>query len=125
MMTLYEFMKTYDSWEVTCWDKEIDVEFYFYNEDDAEAENDLWDSTMLRLSKLLEVVEVVDGEPGMREGVVVDMYGLIEKHLAQLKAAHIIGKRTDTADVVENMEMILAGNLTEKEFDEFVSALEE
>ena len=125
MMTLYEFMKTYDSWELTCWDKEIDVEFYFYNNDEAEAENDPWDYAMMRLSKLLEVVEVVEGEPGMREGVVVDMYRLIDKHLAAMKAAHIIGKHADTADVVEDMEMILAGNLTEEDFDEFVSALEE
>lgn len=125
MMTLYEFMKTYDGWELTCWDKEIDVEFYFYNDDEAEAQNDVFDNAMLRLSKLLEVVEVVEGEPGMREGVVVDMYGLIDKHLAAMKAAHIIGKHADTADVVEDMEMILAGNLTEEDFDEFVSALEE
>lgn len=112
-MKLYDYLTTLEEGtELTVWDKEYDIESYFYND---EADDD-WQTSMLELAKLLDVIEVKE------YGVVVNLSEVIEKKLNELKEADLF-LRCTTNRIMGSMEGILAGGVSEEWFKEFVGIL--
>lgn len=112
-MKLYDYLTTLEEGtELTVWDTDYDMETYFYND---EADYD-WQTSMLELAKLLDVIEVKE------YGVVVNLSEVIEKKLNELKEADLF-LRCTTNRIMGSMEGILAGGVSEKWFKEFVGIL--
>ena len=115
-MTLYDYIKESKSWEITVWDDDYDVEFYFYKPDDYNN-LDLWDKSMVELSKLLTVSEFNEN------GVSVNLSALIEKHLATLKEKEIFTPISDIDEIMFEINSIISGNVSDKWMWDFVSVL--
>ena len=108
-MTLYELLPKNGD-EVTVWDKDYDMETYFsYTKD-----GDDWDKAMMDLAKLLQVVEE------RSEGITVDFTGLIEPKVDNLKDLFV---DNDIDAIMSELDLILAGNVSEKWLIRFVEAL--
>lgn len=113
-MTLYEYMNTNTDDEVTVFDKDYDLETYFYKVSLSDA--DEWDKAMIELSKLLEVVST------SKYGVTVNLADLIESKLDKLGDWFY---ETDLDLIMEDIDRILAGNVSETWLTGFVDALKE
>ena len=113
-MKLYDYlslMKNGD--ELTVWDKEYDVEMYFYNENNIE---DSWDNSMIELSKLLTIEAI------RPHGVTVNLSEIIEKHINDLDKADLF-ITCDIDCIMMDIENIMAGNVGEKWMESFVNVL--
>ena len=112
-MKLYDYLTTLEEGtELTVWDKEYNIESYFYND---EADDD-WQTSMLKLAKLLDVTEIKE------RGAVVDISGIIEKKINELKEADLF-RRCTVDSIMNDMENILAGYVNEEWFKKFVDVL--
>lgn len=115
-MTLYDYIKKSKSWENTVWDDDYDVEVYFYKPDDYDN-LDLWDKSMVELSKLLTISTF------NKHGVSVNLSSLIEKHLATLKEREFFGFTYTIDEIMDIINPILSGNVSEEWMWAFVSVL--
>ena len=112
-MKLYDYLVTLEEGtELTVWDTDYDIESYFYND---EADDD-WQTSMLKLAKLLDVIEVKE------RGVVVNLSEVIEKKLNELKEADLFIK-CNIDSIMNDIQNILAGYVSEEWFKEFVDVL--
>lgn len=112
-MKLYDCLVTLEEGtELTVWDKEYDIESYFYND---EADDD-WQTSMLELTKLLDVTEVKE------RGVIINLSEVIENKINELKEANLF-LRCTTNRIMGSMEGILAGGVSEEWFKKFVDVL--
>ena len=112
-MKLYDYLTTLEEGtELTVWDKEYDMESYFYND---EADDD-WQTSMLELAKLLDVTEIKE------RGVIINLSEVIENKLNELKEANLF-KRCTVDSIMDSMEGILSGYVSEEWFKEFVNVL--
>lgn len=112
-MTLKDYiLQTPEGDEITVWDDTYDIEVYFYNQI-----NDTWDKAMMDLANKLNVVEV------QTDGVVVDLYGLIERNISNPKFEKLFND-VDVDAIMDDMESILAGYVSENWFVSFVNCLE-
>ena len=113
-MTLYDFLPKNGD-EVTVYDKDYDMETYFsYTKD-----GDDWDKAMMDLAKLVQVTRF---DPLDSLHVTVDFTGLIEPKTEELKDLFI---DNDIDSIMDDIESILAGNVSEKWLVDFVKALSE
>lgn len=112
-MRLYDYMKLVaDGEEIAVWDKEYDIETYFY----GTKKKDKWDNAISDLSKLLTIKEI------RRSGVVVNLSDVIEKHIDKLEEADLFSICTvDT--IMDSIENILSGYVSEKYLEKFVNCL--
>lgn len=111
-MTLKEYlMQTPEGEEITVWDDVYDIEVYFYNQID-----DTWDKAMMDLANKLNVVEV------QNDGVVVGLYELIERNIDNPEFKRLFID-IDTDAIMDDIETILAGNVSEGWFVKFVNCL--
>lgn len=114
-MTLYEYMeKLEEGTEVAVIDNDYDVEIYFYNDMNYEDE---WDKSMIALSKILTISEVIN-----EEKVSVNMSELIEKHIDELKQAGLFIRCT-LDEIMYDIEQILSGYVSEEWLKKFVDIL--
>ena len=112
-MKLYDYLVTLEEGtELTVWDKEYDIESYFYND---EADDD-WQTSMLELTKLLDVTEIKE------RGVIINLSEVIEKKLNELKEADLFIK-CNIDSIMNDMQNILSGYVSEEWFKEFVEIL--
>lgn len=112
-MKLYDYLFTLEEGtELPVWDKEYDIESYFYND---EADDD-WQTSMLELAKLLDVIEIKE------HGVVVNLSEVIEKKINELKKADLFIK-CNIDSIMNDMQNILSGYVSEEWFKEFVDVL--
>lgn len=116
-MTLYEYLKNTKDWETTVWDKDYDVETYFYKADN-EFKMDEWDKANYEFAKLLTVSEFSS------DGVVVNMAEVIEKKLPELKKADLF-IRCNIDAIMDDIDNILAGCVSENWLTEFVNVLKQ
>ena len=115
-MKLYDYLVTLEEGtELTVWDENYDIESYFYN-DEPEDEDDDWQTSMLDLAKLLDVTET------KKCGVIVNLSEVIEKKLDELKEANLF-RRCTTDSIMNDMENILSGYVSEEWFKKFVDVL--
>lgn len=111
-MTLKDYLiQTAEGEETAVWDNTYDIEVYFYNQID-----DDWDKTMMDLASKLNVVAIRDG------GVIVDLYDLMENNIDALTEADLF-ITTDVDDIMDDMESILAGYVSESWLRKFVDCL--
>jgi len=113
-MTLYEYINQSKDWENTVFDKDYEIETYFYKNDE---EKDSWDESMEKLSRLLIVDSFCD------RGVIVNLSELIESKIDKLEKADLFAD-CDIDLIMDDIEAILSGNVPEEWMQEFVNALE-
>lgn len=112
-MTLGEYIrKTATGTEITVWDKDYDIEVYFDN-----YGHDAWAKAMMAFADKLNIVKFGN------HGVVVDMYDLIERNIKKPAFKDLFIVVTVDA-IMDDMENILAGCVSEEWLTEFVKALE-
>ena len=111
-MTLYEYLQQTTDWEITVWDKDYDIETYFYKTDGK----DKWDRTMNELAKLLTVFDFG------KNGVTVNLSEIIEKKIPQLEKADLFYECT-VDSIMDGINPILAGNVSENWLEKFVEIL--
>lgn len=112
-MKLYEYLDLMpEGEELTVWDKDYDMETYFYggNPDDK------WDKAMYNLSKLLTIEEI------RNNGVTVNLSEIIKNKLENLNKAGLF-IRCDIDSIMDDIDNILAGNVSENWMEQFVAAL--
>lgn len=114
-ISLYDFIQQSKDWEITVFDKDYDVEVYFYKNEDGEKV-DSWDESMMKLSKLLTVSEVFEN------GVVVDLYDVINNKLDVLKDKKLF-RVTDIDLIMDDIAYIISGNVPEAWMERFVDTL--
>ena len=112
-MTLYDYLELMpEGEELTVWDRDYDMETYFYGGKPGDA----WSETISDLSKLLTITEIRTG------GVIVNLSSVIEMNIDEIREADLFHK-CSIEQVMDSMESILAGNVSEAWMHEFVSVL--
>lgn len=112
-MKLYDYISLMpDGEELTVWDKDYDMETYFYG---GEPE-DKWDKAMSDLSKLLTIEEI------RSDGVTVNLSEIIERRTDKLDKANLFIE-CDIDSIMDDIANILAGNVSEEWMEQFVAAL--
>lgn len=112
-MKLYDYIKLREKGaEITVYDKEYDMETYFY----SDKPNDDWDKAIEDLSKILTVTKII------KDSVEVNFSELIELKMDNIKKADLF-KECDIDEIMENLNYIIAGNVSEKWMCKFVEAL--
>ena len=111
-MTLYEYLEQTTDWEVTVWDKDYDIETYFYKTDGK----DKWGKAMNDLAKLLTISRF------SKDGLVVNLAEVIEKKIPQLEKADLFIK-CKIEPIMYDIDNILAGCVSEGWLEKFVEAL--
>lgn len=112
-MKLYDYIKLRENGaEITVYDKEYDMETYFY----ADKPDDEWNKAMENLSKLLTVTKII------KDSIEVNFSELIELKMDNIKKADLFGDY-DIDEIMENLNYIIAGNVSEKWMCKFVEAL--
>lgn len=111
-MTLYEYLQNSMDDEITIWDKDYDIETYFYRTNDKNK----WDKAMNDLAKLLTVLKF------SKEGLIVNLSEVIENKILDLKKSNlfIVCK---IEYIMDEIDLILAGNVSEEWLYEFVNIL--
>ena len=113
-MTLKEYiLQMPEGDEVTVIDDTYDMEVYFYNQN-----FDAWDDAMMTLASKLNVVSVADDD----SDVVVDLYGLIERNIDNPEFPELF-VNVDVDDIMDDMENILAGGVSENWLTRFANCL--
>lgn len=113
-MTLYDYIKQTEDWVITVFDRDYDIEVYFYKNDNEEL--DSWDKSMERLSKLLIVDNI------SKHGVIVNLSEVIENKLENLKEAELF-RMVDIDWIMDDIEAIISGNVSEEWMETFVNTL--
>lgn len=112
-MTLYDYLNLMpEGEELTVWDKDYDMETYFY----GGKPDDAWDKAMSDLSKLLIVAEI------RNNGVTVNLSEIIENKLGSLDKTDLF-IRCDIDSIMDDIDNILAGYVSESWIQKFVDAL--
>lgn len=114
-MKLYDLLEVCeDGCEIVVLDENYDTETYFY----SGTGGDLWDEAMLRLAKLLDIIEIK-----YTLAVEVNLSEIIENKIEELKKADLFIE-CDIDSIMDDIDNILAGNVSEKWLDRFVKVLE-
>ena len=112
-MKLYDYLKNVsESEEITVWDKEYDMETYFYGGKPKQK----WDTSMCNLSKLLTVTEI------KKNGITVNFSEVIENKISELEEAGLFNN-CDIESIMEEIEDIMAGYVSERWMEKFVEVL--
>ena len=115
-MKLYEYLDLMPKGEeLTVWDKDYDMVTCFYG-GKRDKPDDKWDKAMSDLSKLLTIEEI------SCHGVTVNLSEIIENKLEILNKADLF-IRCDTDSIMDDIDNILAGNVSENWMERFVAAL--
>jgi hypothetical protein len=111
-MTLLEYIERCpEGEEITVLDNTYDLEVYFYNQVE-----DAWDEAMMKLASKLNVLEA------RQDSVIVDLYELIDANIENLENSGLFYD-ADTDAIMDDMEAILAGNVSENWLNQFVDCL--
>lgn len=116
-MTLYDYLSLMgESEELTVWDKDYDMETYFHS-NKPDEEDDSWGVSMWKLSEKLTITKI------STRGVTVNLSEIIEKNIEKLKTADLFTE-CDIESIMDDIENIFAGNVSEAWMEKFVAALE-
>ena len=113
-MKLYEYINLMeDGEELTVWDKDYDMETYFYSDKDTE---DRWQNALLELSKLLTITEI------RSNGLIVNLAEIIEQNIDKLKKANLF-IYCDIDSIMDDIDNILSGYVSESWMEKFVETM--
>ena len=105
--TLYDYLLHCESdEEITVWDTDWDMETYFYT---PLNEEDDFHKAMKIVSQCVDVCEI------RKNGVEVNFYDVIKKSRNALIAGGFYRENQDADDMMEDVDKILAGNLSEED----------
>lgn len=114
-MKLFDYLRlTEDGEEVTVHDKDYDIETYFYKKENGG--NDLWSESMENLSKLMNITKIKNNS------VEVNLSDIIENKISELKKSDLFFN-CDIDSIMDDIENILSGNVSEKWLEKFVIIL--
>ena len=114
MMTLYDYLNLMpENEELTVWDKDYDIETYFYSD---RTKIDRWQKALLDLAKLLTVTEI------RTNGVIVNLAEVIENNITKLDKADLF-IYCDIDSIMDDMDNILAGYVSESWLEIFVKTM--
>ena len=118
-MTLYDYISLMpDGEELTVWDKDYDIEVYFYG--GKPDKNDKWEMAIDELSHLLTIERINS------RGVTINLSEVIEKHINKIKEMELFYyDEWGINEIMEEIESILAGNTSEEWLEIFVDILSE
>ena len=112
-MKLYEYLDLMPERDkLTVYDKDYFVEAYFC----GGKPSDKWGALMGDLAKQLTILRI------HRTGVTVNLSEIIEKHMDKLEATGLF-TTYDIDSIMENIESILAGNVSDDWMEQFIAAL--
>lgn len=112
-MKLYEYLDLMpEGEELTVWDKDYDMETYFY----GGKPDDKWSQAMSDLSKLVIIEEI------RNNGVMINLSKIIEDKIEKLNKTDLF-IRCDIDSIMDDMDSILAGNVSEDWMEQFVTVL--
>ena len=118
-MTLYEFMLTHqDVYELTVWDKDYDVEIYYYP-NFVNPSNE-WDEAMCKIAKKLTVVTGYWGWD--KGGVTANLSEVIERNLNNGVFEDLFIEN-DLNSIMRDINAIFAGYVSEKWMNDFAKSL--
>ena len=116
-MKLYDYIKLRENGaEITVYDKEYDMETYFYAYFYADKLDDEWNKAMEDLSKLLTVTKII------KDSVEVNFSELIESKMDNIKKSDLF-EECDIDEIMECLDYIIEGNVSKKWMCKFVEAL--
>lgn len=111
-MKLAEYLSNCsEDMEITVWDKNYDMETYFY------SYNDDWDKAMLKIAEALEIIEFRNG------GVIVNLSEVIEKNIDNGVFEELFIEN-DVDAIMDDIDNIFAGNVSDKWLMKFADSLE-
>lgn len=111
-MKLFDYMKLVpDGEEITVFDKEYDVETYFYGGCDTG-----WQDLMLSLADLLKVTKITSS------GITVNLSDVIEKHIDKLEKEDLF-EDYDIDTIMSEMNNIISGAVSESWMKRFIECL--
>lgn len=110
-MTLYEYLQNTSDWQTTVWDKDYDIETYFYTENKT-----VWDKAMNNLAKLLTISTF------SKNGLTVNLTEVIQNKLSALEETDLFHV-CEIDLIMHDIEPILSGNVSEEWLAEFVDVL--
>lgn len=114
-LTLFDYLElTEEGQEITVTDQDYDTETYFYKYEPENAEK--WDESMKKLSQLLTVTKIFN------HAVEVNLSNIIEKKLSELKKADLF-IYCDIDNIMDDINNILAGNVSEEWMEKFINVL--
>ena len=116
-MTLYEYLRDCKEDEVEVTDKDYDILTYFYYADEREEEVSSWNRAMMQIARKLEVIESGDAE------ATVNLSEVIEKNLDRGVLDDLF-IHNDIDSIMDDIENILSGNVSEKWMEKFANSLE-
>ena len=113
-MKLYDLMQVCeDGTEITVTDKDYYMECYFY----SGTGGDVWDDSLIELAKMLDIIEIKSNF-----AVVTNMSEMIENNIYALEKSDLF-KECDVDSIMEDMDNILAGYVSESWLEKFVKVL--
>lgn len=120
-MNLLEFMKQCEEGEeIIVFDKDYDIEIYFYGEKYTDKVAN-WEKSMNKIAECLTVIEELTDR--YRLTVVVNLSEILEKSLESGTMDELFySKNIDV--VMSEMDIILAGNVSEKWLADFAESLQ-
>ena len=118
-MTLHDYISLMpDGEELTVWDKDYDIEVYFYG--GQPDMNDKWEIAIDELSHLLTIEKINS------RGVTVNLSEVIKKHIGELEKADLFHDGCcDIDSIMESIESIISGNVSGEWMEKFVNILSE
>lgn len=124
-MTLYEYIlddyaHTYNIKEYTVWDKDYDMESYFYG--DMLEPDTVWDRAMQDIAHTVEVVETAKLDNG-RTAIVTNFSQVIGNSIEAINKAELFTFDVDIDDVMDRIMPILSGNVSERWMSDFSQCL--
>lgn len=112
-MKLLDYIKLVpDGEEITVFDKEYDVETYFYGGYDTG-----WQDFMLLLSDCLTITKITSN------GVIVNLSDVIESHIDKLKEENLF-EDYDIGTIMSEMNNIISGAVSESWMRKLIECLD-
>lgn len=112
-MKLYDYLSLMpEGNELTVWDKDYDIETYFYS--DRPGSDDMWGKSMWKLTEILDIVQI------NTNGVTVNLADVIEKNINGLSELFV---SCDIEDIMDDIPNIFAGNVNEDWMEHFVDVV--
>lgn len=113
LMKLYDYLKLMpEGNELTVWDKDYDIEIYFYS--DRPDSDDTWRKSMWKLTEILDIVQI------NTNGVTVNIADMIEKNIDKFSE---LFKSCNIDDIIGDIPNIFAGNVNEDWMERFVDVM--
>lgn len=110
-MKLYDYLSLMpEGNELTVWDKDYDIEIYFY----SDKLDDKRGKSMWELTEILDIVQINEN------GVIVNLADVIKRNIEKFSE---LFESNDIDDIMEDIPNIFAGNVSEDWMEKFADIM--